>query len=436
MCQFIPSLSDHHQLPIIAKSGNLPTLSDRQQEALKVLQDIVQIKSENNHEKQVAIYLQNLLAYHHIDAKLVEYSDDRANLVAEITNGTGKTLVLSGHMDVVSAGDESAWTHPPFLAHIDEHGVMWGRGTSDMKSGLAALVFALIALNDNKNFTGTIRLLATVGEEVGEHGSKQLAELGYVDDAHALLIAEPCNLGIIYAHKGSLNYKLIAKGVAAHSSTPDLGNNAINQLNTAISQINKRISSKAAQATNAILGTTFHNVTLIQGGTQVNSIPDYAEYQANARTVPEFDNQAVMSEITQIVNALNEKPDFNLQLDMTADQPPVQTDPNSGLIQSILAVVQNKPSLQADALFDSMGKVLGQNLQPMADKLGIDKIAPMVASGTTDAAQFTKNNKQLELAVYGPGMPMLNHKIDERLPLQQYFDFIEVYQEIISHYLS
>lgn len=92
-------------------------------------------------------------------------------MVAEIHHGDGKTLAISGHLDVVSAGDVSQWTHPPFSAHIDDDGVLWGRGASDMKSGLAALAMAMIHLNETKNFTGTIRLMATVGEEVGEYGS-------------------------------------------------------------------------------------------------------------------------------------------------------------------------------------------------------------------------------------------------------------------------
>ena len=135
---------------------------------------------------------------------------------------------------------------------------------------------ASFAMHDSKNFHGTIRLLATVGEEVGEYGSKQLTDLGYVDDADGLLIGEPCNLGIMYAHKGSLNYKLVSKGSAAHSSMPELGSNAIEHLNVAMTQISQRISEQAEKFENPTLGKTFHNITLIKGGVQVNSIPDYA----------------------------------------------------------------------------------------------------------------------------------------------------------------
>lgn len=149
---------------------------------MTLLCDLIKIYSQNDHEAKVALHLQQFLASYGISSKLVEFCEGRSSLVAEIHHGDGKTLAISGHLDVVSAGDVSLWTHPPFSAHIDDDGVLWGRGASDMKSGLAALAMAMIHLNETKNFTGTIRLMATVGEEVGEYSSQQLTKLGYMDD--------------------------------------------------------------------------------------------------------------------------------------------------------------------------------------------------------------------------------------------------------------
>lgn len=436
MDQYFPQLADTDKLP--SQDGkNAPLdLTQEQQAALQALKDVIQIDSTNDHEAQVARYLQRLLGEHGIESELVPFKGDRANLVAEIKNGEGKTLVISGHMDVVNSGDPAQWTYPPFSAHIDEHGVMWGRGTSDMKSGLVALVFALIALNKSKDFKGTVRLLATIGEEVGEYGSKQLTELGYVNDADGLLIGEPCNVGIMYAHRGSLNYKVTSKGVAVHSSSPELGSNAIEHLNLAITKISERLREKAEKLENSILGTTFNNVTLIGGGNQVNSIPDHAEFQANARTVPEFDNHAVITEVQAVLDELNQEKGVELEVQVTADQPPVFSNPDSALIRAILEAAEGRQSLQVPALFESMGRVVGKDLRSMAEEHGFTKLQTITAAGTTDAAQFMRGNKTMDFAVYGPGMPMLNHKIDERLPLQQYFDFIDVYTDIMSRYLK
>lgn len=407
-----------------------------QEEYISVLQDVLRIKSENNDEKLVAQYYKKLLADYGIDSELIEFSEGRCNLVAEISNGQGKTLAISGHMDVVSAGDGSKWTHPPFSGHIED-GILWGRGASDMKSGLSALILAMIEINKSKKFKGKIRLLATVGEEIGELGSKQLTDLGYLKDVDAMLIGEPCNIGVAYAHKGSLNYRVISRGLAAHSSAPELGKNAIEILLVAMNEISKRISERTKEFSNKVLGQTFHNITLIKGGTQINSIPDYAEFEANARTIPEFDNNAIMREVFSIIGELNTRKDFDLSVEVTADQPPVETNSNSDLIKAIKGVVSEIDTLKPQNLIQSMGKIIGLDLDKLDPSLkNMKDLGVISLSGTTDAAQFIKGNKNLELAVYGPGMPMLNHKTDERIPISQYLDFIKAYERIIERYMS
>lgn len=409
---------------------------------IEVLQDVIQIKSENNNEEEVARYYQKLLADHGIESDLVEFSKGRSSLVAEVTNGSGPVLALSGHMDVVSAGNLEDWVHDPFAAEIEDE-VIWGRGASDMKAGLTAMVIAMIELNESKTFSGTLKLLATVGEEVGQHGAAQLTDEGYADDVDALLIGEPCNVGIMYAHKGSLNYAITSRGVSAHSSSPQLGVNAVENLGVAIEKISDRVAEVAKSYTNDILGDVFHNITVLDGGSQVNSIPDYAEFEANARTIPEFDNQAVIEVVEEVVAELNQRDGFDLAVKVTADQPPVQADPQSRLVQTIVREAGKIDQLKPRYLVKQMGDVLGEDLEEVFTQeksgkqlLEENKVIPITSSGTTDAAQFMRADDQLELAVYGPGMPMLNHKIDERLPLEQYLSFIEVYKRIVEGYLS
>lgn len=404
------------------------------EEAVQLLQDMIQINTENDNEEELARYIQEFLTAHGIESELVEFAPKRASLVAEISNGPGKKLGLTGHLDVVSAGNAEDWTHPPFSGFVDENKILWGRGASDMKSGLAALVLAMVALHESQDYSGTIRLLATVGEEVGEYGSKQLTKLGYVDDLDGMLIGEPCNIGIIYAHKGSLNYKVTSKGTAAHSSMPELGNNAIEHLNHAMLKISEAIAQEATKHTDPELGQTFHNITVVTGGQQVNSIPDWASFEANARTIPAFDNQDVIRTVKEVIEELNEQEGFDLSIEVTADQKPVVSDKHSPLIQSILKVQQQFPSLQVPAQLKQMEEVLGGDLSGQNDLP--TTLVPLAVSGTTDAAQFTQSKKTFDVAVYGPGIPMLNHKIDERLPVDQYWDFIAIYQAILSDYLS
>ena len=274
-------------------------------EAVEMLQDIIRMRTENDRETEVAVYLQKLLKAHGIESQLVEFEPGRSNLVAEIQNGASdKVLGLSGHMDVVKAGNHDLWQHDPYAAEIVD-GKLYGRGATDMKGGLMALVIAMIHAKEHQNFNGTIRLLATVGEETGEPGARQLSDLGYADDLNGILVAEPFNNRILYMHGGSYNYKIKSHGISAHSSTPQKGQNAIQHLRDFMVAIQAKLDPIIAKYENKHLGRTIHSVTLIEGGVQLNSIPEYAEYQANARTIPEFDNDKLTALIKETVEELN-----------------------------------------------------------------------------------------------------------------------------------
>ncbi|AFK59687.1 M20/M25/M40 family peptidase [Enterococcus faecium DO] len=91
----------------------------KKEEKIAILQEIIRIKSVNGNEGEVAAYLNKLLAKHDITGEIVSYRDGRDNLIARYQKGqSGKVLGLSGHMDVVAAGDESSWTYAPFAAEI------------------------------------------------------------------------------------------------------------------------------------------------------------------------------------------------------------------------------------------------------------------------------------------------------------------------------
>lgn len=377
------------------------------EKAVEMLQDIIRMKTENDNEVEVAVYLQNLLKEHGIASELIELEPGRSNLVAAIKNGDSeKVLGISGHMDVVSAGNHDLWDHDPYAAEIVD-GKLYGRGTTDMKGGLMALVIAMIHAHENKNFNGTIRLLATVGEETGEPGARQLSELGYADDLDGILVAEPFNNRILYMHGGSYNYKIKSHGVSAHSSTPHKGQNAIQHLRDFMVGIQEKIDEVIAKYENEKLGRTIHSVTLIEGGVQLNSIPEYAEYRANARTIPEFDNDkltALIKETVEEFNAMDKG--YNFEFELLADMPTVVADPESELIQVIHEVSHQ------------------------------DNIDLIALPGTTDTAQFQRNNKTMDVAIYGPGDVNIAHQLNEFIEVDDYLEFIPTFVNIIDGYLK
>ncbi|EQA5379197.1 ArgE/DapE family deacylase [Enterococcus hirae] len=375
------------------------------EEKIAILQELIRIKSVNGNEGEVAAYLNQLLNQHGIQGEIISHTEGRDNLVATYHNGQGRVLGLSGHMDVVSAGDESNWTYPPFAAEIKGNR-LYGRGATDMKSGLAAMVIAMIELKESgKPFNGTIKLLATVGEEVGELGSEQLTKTGYVDDLDGLIIGEPTNYHLMYTHMGSINYTVVSHGKEAHSSMPQEGYNAINHLNEFITRANEQMDALANDFQNSALGKTIHNVTVINGGNQVNSIPSQAQLQGNIRSIPEFPNDQIIDLLQKIVDELNEGTNYHLELTIDYNKIPVKANPDSSLIHHIQK----------------------QFKQPL----------PLVgAAATTDAAEFTKSAHSFDFVVFGPGVVNLPHQIDEYVEIDNYLDMIDTYQAIILSYLA
>lgn len=372
------------------------------EERVKVLQDIVKIETVNENEKEVADYLEKLFADHGIESEHVANSETRHNLVAEYSKGEGKVLAISGHEDVVATGDVSEWKYPPFSGHI-EGDKLYGRGSTDMKSGLAALAIAMIELKDeDADFNGTIRYMATVGEEVGVLGSTLLTESGYADDIDGLLIGEPVNI-VAYTHKGSLNFSVISRGKSSHSSMPDEGINSITNMSKFIQRFNEEFGKVTNDYTNDVLGKVAASVTVINGGDQVNSIPALTTVQGNIRTIPEFDNTKVKDLLHKIIDELNQEEDVTLELSIDSDLNSVASDKDSALAQAVLNNTNAKPG-------------------------GISPV--------TDAAAFTKANRNFDVVIYGPGESTLPHQLDEYVSIEDYLSKIDEYKAIIKEYLK
>ncbi|RIO69686.1 ArgE/DapE family deacylase, partial [Mammaliicoccus sciuri] len=319
----------------------------------------------NDNEIEVCEYFQKLFAQHGINSTIDKIDDRRANLIAEI--GEGQPVIgISGHMDVVSEGDHSQWTYEPFTLTEDD-GFLYGRGAADMKSGLAALAIALIEINNTQSLKqGRIKFLATTGEEMEQLGSQSLYEKGYMDDVEALVIAEPCQDMMVYAHKGSMDYRIKSHGTSAHSSMPILGFNAIKPLiefiqdiDAAYNKISKEVKGNALDFThfidrmkqslpatyaaeeieNALQGLVITN-TLIKGGVQVNSVPEDADADFNIRTIPEYNNDQVKALFDDTLEKHNAN-GARLESDLYLDLDPVLTTGENSLIDTAQTIAKS-----------------------------------------------------------------------------------------------
>lgn len=404
------------------------------EEKIKILSDIVAIETVDRNEEDVANYLATLLSEYGIDSKVIPTGiPGRANLVAEIGSGS-PVLAISGHMDVVSAGNAETWTSDPYTL-TERDGKLFGRGSTDMKGGLAALVIAMIEIKEQGLLErGTLRLLATYNEENGAVGSIQLEEAGYVSDVDAIVIGEPTTGMIHPSHKGSMNFVVSSRGKSVHSSRPRGGINAIDPLmdfalafKQAFKEATKDISfsqldfspvlnlygavegdDAGNQELDQLLKQPTFNVTVFRGGDQVNTIPDHAEVVFNIRTVPEFDNEAVKGIFAEVYQEFLDKgADFDLQL--TLDLKPLNGGVNSDLVQ----------------LTKTLGATyLNQDLE----------VVPM--TGGTDGANFVANKPAgYPIIIFGPGSTT-SHQIDEYVDKDEYLTFVNLYIDLLATYLE
>jgi len=403
------------------------------EQRLSILDDLIKLQTVNGHEEKVANYLKDLFEQNGIKAELNKYADERYNLIATIKKGDGPILGFTGHQDVVATVDDTKWNYGPFNPkHID--GKIFGRGSSDMKSGLAGLAIALIELNEDNNFKGNIKFIATVGEEVGEIGAQQLSEDGYADDLNALVVGEPSNsssrlvmeqliknglietngqtpetrIAAFCAHKGSVTYKVISHGRAAHSSMPEVGINALDNL---ITYYNKQSDyfKKIIDIEDDVLGTTKPSVTVLNSGKQENTIPDYAEMTVKIRTIPEYGNDKLITELQDLIDKMNQDdPKMNLEFKLSSSNWPVKTDIDSDFMKKVR---------------ESYKDVLGSN------------ILTVVAPGGTDASKFVEANHDLDVVVAGPGNETA-HQINEYVFEDDYLKYIDIYKTLAEKYFA
>lgn len=399
-----------------------------EQDKIRLLANIVKIQTENDHEIEVCEYLKDLLSQYDIDSKIVKVNDSRANLVAEIGSGA-PVLAISGHMDVVDAGDHDDWTFPPFEL-TDKDGKLFGRGTTDMKGGLMAMVIAMIELKQSNALKqGTIRLLATTGEETEQYGAQLLADEGYLDDVSGLIIGEPTSNIAYYAHKGSMSCVVTAKGKAAHSSMPHLGTNAVdilvdfvNEMKQeyknikehdkvheldAVPMIEKHLHRKIGEEESHIYSGFVMLNSVFNGGKQVNSVPHKATAKYNVRTVPEYDSTFVKDLFEKVIRHVGE--DY-LTVDIPSSHDPVASDRDNPLIQNITRIAPNYVH---------------------------EDIVVSALIGTTDASSFLGTNENnVDFAVFGPGESIMAHQVDEFIRKDMYLSYIDVYKDVFKAYLE
>ncbi|MDC7952876.1 M20/M25/M40 family metallo-hydrolase [Liquorilactobacillus mali] len=406
----------------------------------KLLTDLIGINTVNGSEKDIADYIERIFKEFGIKTKNLKYDDNRVTLIAEIGTGEKPVIAFDGHEDTVAFGNLDLWKQSPLEAKI-ENGLVYGRGSSDMKAGLAAEVLTMLNLKKiESDLKGTVRLYATVGEEVGELGAEQIMKDHLADDVDALVVGEPTGTNkeflrrkdfymsknmsdeqienlissnklenqffAIIGHKGGFQYKIIAHGKSAHSSMPELGHNAIEDLLIYATLQKKYFDSVVAE--NHLLGNTTPVVTLLSAGEQINTVPDKAEMCVNIRTIPEKNSDDFEKDICGLVDKLNSQ-GMNIEMQVLE---------------------------KLDPVFSKDVNKLANLAKKIAEPLLNQTIPQIGMSGGTDASFIVKNNPDMEVVVFGPGNISAAHQENEFVSLEVYKSFTKIYTDMVINYLQ
>lgn len=343
---------------------------------------LVQINTSNppGNEAAAADLLAPLLRAAGFTVEMYELAPGRPNLVARLAWGPEPPLLLTGHMDTVSEGGEQ-WEHGPFGGEVSG-GLVHGRGASDMKSGLAAITAAAVALAGEKPARAGVVLVCTASEENGCQGAEHLAQNHpeALARAGAVLVAEPtANLPVL-GHKGALWLKGRCQGKAAHGSMPELGDNAIYKAADAVGRLS---GFRFAADPHSVLGQATLNVGTISGGRATNVVPDQAEFTVDLRLIPGLEPDQVQRELGRFLGK-------TVELERIMGVASLWNEPDQPWIGRVLAILAARR---------------GQNFAPAG--------VPYV----TDGSALCRALGGAPALLLGPGEPGMAHVVNECCPV-------------------
>ncbi len=401
---------------IIAKRDDLIALT----------QDLVRIPTLNPPGRDYLLiceYLDQRLKQHGFETRLIRaYGTPgdsakypRWNIVAR-REGTrrGETVHFNSHTDVVEVG--AGWTFDPFGAEISD-GKIYGRGTCDMKGGLAASIIAAEAfIETHADFAGAIEISGTADEESGGYGGvAYLAEKGFFNPERVqhVIIPEPLQKDrICLGHRGGWWAEIETKGEIAHGSMPFLGDCAVRHMGAVLAEFeNKLFPAMAARHTDMPVvpegaRSSTMNINSIHGGQKENDddfdglpahcVPDSCRITIDRRFLLEEPLDQVRDEVRALLEGLREtRVDFDYELTELNSVLPSMTDRDAPVVQTV-----------ANAIQDIMGKAPEYVASP----------------GSYDQKHIDRIGKLKNCIAYGPGLLELAHKPDEYIGIDDMID--------------
>jgi len=349
-------------------------------------------------ERDCARLLAGLLRRGGFEVAEFEFAPERTNLVArKIFSPSKPPICLSGHLDTVPLGG-AQWRTDPFGGALSD-GKVFGRGATDMKGGVAAMVTAALRAAARDGEAGMV-LVLTAGEENGCQGARFLAGLdGVLEKAGALVVGEPTANAPWIGHKGALWLEGSTSGATAHGSMPEEGENAVYAAARAVLALER---FQFSVPSHPILGAPTLNVGTIAGGANINSVPDRARFEIDIRTVPPLTAERVLQDLRRSLGG-------GVELRILNDAPAVASDPEDRWVQEV---------------FD------------IAAAHHRRRISVRGATYFTDASTLSDAMGQPPVILLGPGEPEMAHKTDEFAYVEKIEAAEEMYWEILRRWCS
>ena len=365
-------------------------------EAVALLADLVRARSVASAEGRLARSCAGLLEQAGLSTALVDFEAGREQLVANLGDGPAP-LTLTGHLDTVPA-TPADWSVDPWSAAQDGDRMV-GRGTSDMKSGVAAALVAVTGHAGRPHDCRGVQVVLTAGEETGCTGALRIPRTA-LRTGGPLVVAEPTQNRLVPAHKGALWLRLTAAGVAAHGSAPELGDNAAVRLARAAVAVHDHAGWPVQDG----FGPVTANVGVLRGGVQPNVVPDSAEMYVDLRTVPSVDPQALRDLVGSLAGP-------GVTVADHVDLPPLDTaldDPFLGLVAESLKAVGLPAEPAPPARYFTDASALG----------------PLLA----------EQGASVPTVVLGPGEPEQCHVADEWCSVSRVDEAVAVYAELLDRW--
>jgi succinyl-diaminopimelate desuccinylase len=339
-----------------------------------------------------------------------EVAPGRPNVVGTVTGGLpGPTLLFEGHTDVVTEGADDQWAFPPFAGDIVD-GMLRGRGSADMKGGVAAMMFAVAALAQSGPFPGRVVVAALVDEEGMMTGVKHFVANGRAAGVAAAIVCEPEGGEVCAVQKGALRLRVDARGKMAHGAMPDKGRNPTPALHDVVSfaaSEQRRLQESFGHY--PLLGQVWVTPTVFQAGDplQVNVIPATAWVAFDVRTVPGVDHGQLVGRFHEAAARVSAAHGVAVTVTVIDDRPPTETSRDAAVVRAVV-----------DAHRDVTGA------------------APVFGGvpGTTDGTILARDGG-LPVVVYGPGGKWIAHQADEQVAVAELVTCAEVYLGAAQRFL-